>query len=129
MLRQTRLHHGLRNELKDSAGWTCLDSKEAVGSRTAAPELQQVLPAPQAALAASAGIACWEAHVPQGHSDSRGDSEGCPQGPNSLAVPSGVVGFVRSRIALVPLPSTEAQRSLSEGRQVSGSGSLPWYHR
>lgn len=73
MLRQTRLHHGLRNELKDSAGWTCLDSKEAVGSRTAAPELQQVLPAPQAALAASAGIACWEAHVPQGHSDSRGD--------------------------------------------------------
>lgn len=68
--------------------------------------------------------------MPQGHlRQPWRQSEGCPQGPKSLAVPSGVVGFVRSRIALVPLPSTEAQRSLSEGRQVSGSGSLPWYHR
>lgn len=100
MLRQTRLHHGLRNELKDSVGWSCLDSKEAVGSRMAAPELQQVLPDPQDRL-------LWQ-HLRvllagrrmclKVTSDSREDKvRVVHRVHNSLAVPSGFVGFLRSK--------------------------------
>lgn len=130
MLRQTRLHHGLRNELKDSAGWSCLDSQGDCGishGSARAPAgsplfLRTGCSGSICGYCLLGGRTCLKIT-----SYSREDKVRVVHMVHtSLAAPSGFVGFLRSkRITLVPLPSTEAQRSFSDGRQVSGSGSLP----